>query len=127
VLYEFAMTPDLFDASVIGADSSLSTILVTLLRGFADNCLLANLNKDGWIRHVRENRIETLPPSLKDKLITCLNVLHDRHRLVRHPRRTTGDPVSDNDWLELALESHKRLAFHGIVLSQNLITARTSI
>jgi hypothetical protein len=32
-----------------------------------------------------------------------------------------GDPTSHNEWLDLALESHRRIAFHGIVLSQTLL------
>jgi len=37
VLYEFAMTPDLFDASVANSDGRASIILVELLRGIAEN------------------------------------------------------------------------------------------
>ena len=90
VLYEFAMTPDLFDASVANSDGSASIILVELLRGIAENGLLANLHKDRWLRHVTEKRATTLSPALKDKVLTCLSVLHDRHRLVRHPKCMAG-------------------------------------
>jgi len=121
MLYEFAMTPDLFDASVADTDSSAGVILIELLRGIAENGLLANLHKDRWLRHVSETRITSLSPSLRDKLIACLSVLYDRHRLVRHPKRMNGDPGSDLDWLNLALESHQRIPFHAIVLSQPLI------
>jgi hypothetical protein len=121
VLYEFAMTPELFDASVVNADKAASIILVELLQGIAENGLLANLHKDRWLRHVTETRVNSLSPALRDKVLTCLSVLHDRHRLVRHPRCMNGDPVSDLDWLNLALDSHQRIPFHGIVLSQPLI------
>ena len=123
MLYEFAMTPDVFDTSVVGSDQALSVILVELLRGIADNGLLANLHKDRWARHVKEDRIERLSQSLKDKIIACLNDLHDRNRVVRHPRRMAGDPANDSEWLDLALESHKRVPFYGIVLSQALMVA----
>jgi len=121
VLYEFAMTPNLFDASVIDPDPRASVILVEILKGIAENGLLANLHKDRWLRHVQDQRITTLPPSLKDRILTILNLLHDRHRLVRHPRRHAGDPATDFDWLGLALESHGRVPFHGILLSQDLV------
>jgi hypothetical protein len=49
-LYEFAMTPDLFDASVANSDGRVSVILFELLRGIAENGLLANLHKDRWLR-----------------------------------------------------------------------------
>jgi len=72
VLYEFAMTPDLFDASVANSDGSASIILVELLRGIAENGLLANLHKDRWLRYVTEKRTTTLSPALKDKVLACL-------------------------------------------------------
>ncbi len=121
MLYEFAMTPDLFDASVANTDKSAGVILTELLRGIAENGLLANLHKDRWLRHVTENRATALPPALKDKVFTCLKVLNDRHRLVRHPKCMAGDPDTDQDWLNLAFDSHDRIPFHAIILSQVLI------
>jgi len=120
VLYEFAMTPDLFDASVANSDGRASIILVELLRGIAENGLSANLHKDRWLRHVTEKRATTLSPALKDKVLACLSVLHDRHRLVRHPKCMAGDPGNDKEWLNLAFDSHDRIPFHAIVLSQSL-------
>jgi len=121
LLYEFAITPDVFRVDVVGADPVLELTLVQLLRGLYDNGMVANLHKDRWIRHIRDNHVATLSPTLRDKIITCLNVLENRHRLVRHPRRVQGDPASDKEWLDLALESHGRIALHGIVLSQPLL------
>lgn len=121
MLYEFAITPDVFRPDVVNADPVLGLTLVQLLRGLCDNGLVANLHKDRWIRHIMNNNVATLSPALRDTIITCLNVLHDRHRLVRHPRRLQGDPASDHEWLDLALESHRRIAFYGIVLSQLLL------
>ncbi len=115
------MTPNLFDASVIEPDPRASVILVEILKGIAENGLLANLHKDRWLRHVREHRVSTLPTSLRDRILTILNLLHDRHRLVRHPKRQVGDPATDFDWLQLALDSHHRIPFQGILLSQDLI------
>lgn len=121
VLYEFAITPEVFDVSVVGGNPTLGRVLVELLRGLCDNGMVANLNKDRWIRHVKDDRVQRLVPDLKDKVVACLNTLQDRHRLVRHPRRVVGDPATDTEWLDLALESHGRIPFHGIVLSQNLL------
>ncbi len=121
MLYEFAMTPNLFDASVVDSDPRSGIILVELLKGIAENGLLANLHKDRWLRHVQEQRITTLPASLRDRILTILNLLHDRHRLVRHPKRQGGDPVADLDWLHLALDSHGHVPFHGILSTQDLI------
>jgi hypothetical protein len=122
VLYEFAMTPDVFDTTVVDDDPTLGVALVQLLRGMCDNGLIANLHRDRWARHVMEHRLKRLPPTFRDKVITCLNTLHDRHRLVRHPRRMQGDPTADSEWLELALESHRRIPFHGILLGKVLLS-----
>lgn len=121
MLYEFAMTPDVFDTTVVDADPTLGVILVQLLRGMCDNGLIANLHRDRWVRHVMEQRLTRLSSSLRDKVISCLNTLHDRHRLVRHPRRMQGDPTADSEWLDLALESHRRVPFHGIILTNTLL------
>lgn len=126
MLYEFALTPDVFDANTIEADPILGLTLLQLLRGLCDNGMVANLNKDRWVRHIREKRLEwpaELSPGLRDKIISCLNILHDRHRLVRHPRRVQGDPATDSEWLDLTLESHQRIAFEGIILSPDLLDA----
>jgi hypothetical protein len=122
VLYEFAMTPDVFETSVVDGDPTLGVVLVQLLRGMCDNGLIANLHRDRWARHVKEDHLTRLSPALRDKVIACLNTLHDRHRLVRHPRRMQGDPTADGEWLELALESHRRIPFHSIILSKALLS-----
>lgn len=121
MLREFAMTPNLFEGAFIENDQSFGVILIEILRGIADNGLLANLNKDRWGKHINEERIQSLPPRIKGKVICCLNILRDRHRLVRHPKSTKGDPQSDQEWLEVALESHFHIPFSGIILSKNLI------
>lgn len=120
VLYEFAMTPDLFDDTTHGSDGSAGIILVELLKGIAENGLLANLHKDRWARHVAEDRVASLPPGLRDKVKSCLRLLHDRHRLVRHPKSNHGEPSSDLDWLRLALDSHQNIPFDGIIVGSKL-------
>lgn len=120
MLYEFAMTPDLFGSDFLDTKDAGGTILVEILRGLADYGLLANLHKDRWIRHVEE-RVNSLSPELKHKVFDCLSVLNDRHRLVRHPKSITGNPKSNNDWLKVALDSHDKVPFHAIILSQELM------
>ena len=120
MLYEFAIIPDVFDQSLIVADTALGVILVELLRGISDNGLIADLNKKGWAKYVQAE-VTNLSPALRDKIITCLNILDDRHRLVRHPRSATGDPATGDEWLSVALDSHNRIEFHGIILSDALL------
>lgn len=117
MLYEFFITPDVFDKS--NSDKG-SIILLQLLRNMQKNGLLANPNKGKWVPHV-EKKIEKLKPDLRDKVLTCFKNLKDRHRFIRHPRRRGGDPVTDQDWLDLGLSSHEQIPFHAIILSQKLI------
>jgi hypothetical protein len=76
VLYEFALTPDVFDVTTLDGNSTLSVTLVELLRGACENGLLANLHRDQWLKYV-EARIEKLSPALKDRILSCFKVLHD--------------------------------------------------
>jgi type IV secretory pathway VirB2 component (pilin) len=123
VLYEFAITPDVFNRADFDAQPEIGVILVELLRGLRDNGLVANLHKDRWGVHVSTDMLPQLPLGLRDKLNTCLALLRDRHRLIRHPASADGNPATDLDWLNLALVSHARIPLRGIVLSQNLQVA----
>ncbi len=123
LLYEFALTPDLFDPAVVGVNPQLQIILVQLLRGMGDNGLVANLHNEGWHRHII-TRLGGLPPYLRDQVMECLTILHDRNRLVAHPANVGGDPADDDAWLDLALASHHLVPFYSIFLSQALIDLR---
>lgn len=124
MLYEFAMTPELFGAPFATCNQRAEDILPELLRKIAENGMLANLNKDQWFDHVKKERLATLSessPVLKDKILTCLKVLHDRHRLVRHPKSKSGNPGADRDWLNLVFESHEKIRFDAIISSKELM------
>jgi hypothetical protein len=49
-------------------------------------------------------------------VIHWLSVLHDRNRIVKHPRGSK-DPATEADWLEIAIEEHGKFGFQGIVHS----------
>ena len=127
MLYEFSMTPELFDVSVVGSDKHTGVILVQILRGIAENGLLANLGDDDnqWLSYV-ENRRKALPQALKDQIKECLSTLDKRHRLVRRPKCIKNSPNTDQDWLNLALDSHNRISFYAIILSQELMDSSGS-
>ena len=106
LFYEYAITPDVFDARYISGDQRLEVILPVLLKGIIENGMIANLNKDGWIKQLRGNRLPAVTPvKLKDQLLSLLSILDDRHRLVRHPKSPFGDPDNDSKWFAIALES----------------------
>lgn len=123
MLYEFALTPELFDASIVSTDKRTEIILPQLLNGMLKNGgLLANLNKGKWQRHVEE-KTETLVsdfPDLRDKILTLIRTLDGRNRLIRHPKSKRGVPSTDQDWLNVALDSDKEIPFHALILSQAL-------
>lgn len=123
LFYEYAITPDVFHGDYISADIRLEIILSELLKGICDNGMIANLNKDGWLKLIKNDCLPTLKSAnFRDKLIQYLNTLHDRNRIVRHPKSTHGDPLSDLDWLKLALESHGQIKFDGIIASLPLLS-----
>lgn len=124
-MYEFAIIPDVFDPTELYCNEVRAMAVVQILRGLCDNGLIADLHKGKWTNHV-DDLLAKIPPNLqvqvgvKDKILACLNLLRDRHRLVRHPRRMAGDPATDADWLDLALQSHRRIAFSAILLTEEL-------
>lgn len=126
MLYEFAMTPELFGASFATSNKRAEDILPEILRRIAENGMLANLDKDRWSQDVEE-RLTTLSESspmlkdIKDKILNCLTVLHDRNRLVRHPKSKSGHPRTDQDWLNLAFKSHEKIRFDAIISSKELM------
>lgn len=119
LLYEFAITPDVFDGSVT-ADEASETQLKQILKGVQENGIIADLHRSRWSQHVQDKRAPSLRPEVRDRVLTLLQSLHDRHRIVRHPRRLEGDPASDEQWLELAIASHRRIPFTQIIAGGEL-------
>ena len=125
MLFSFAITPDVFEPWAINDTNREGVIVVTLLRGIADNGLLANLQNGLWLTDVRRIQDEDkASPDLRHKINTCLSVLHDRHRLVKHPKGSHRDEADEYRWLFWALERHQSAAanqFHGIVATEEHI------
>jgi len=122
LFYEYAITPDVFDTSYISSDPRLEVILVELLKGISKNGMIANLNKDKWLKHIELNYLPAIVPlHLKDKICRCLSLLRDRHRIVRHPKATNGDPTTNIAWLTLALESNRNVKLDGIIASRDVL------
>ena len=117
LFYEYAITPDVFDAYMCG-DPRLEVILPELLKGISKNGMIANLNKDGWIKHLDNY---CLPADASIELKVLLKRLKDRNRLVRHPKAENGDPSNDMEWFSLALESHRHIKFDGIIATKQVM------
>ncbi|MHB8954575.1 MAG: hypothetical protein ACYC4U_16510 [Pirellulaceae bacterium] len=125
MLYSFAITPDVFEPWAINDANREGVVIIELLRGLAENGLLANLHNGQWLTQVKRlHDADKASPMLRKDLSLCLEVLHDRHRLVRHPKGSHREDDDDFRWLFWALERHKSHAencFHGIVATGDLI------
>lgn len=125
MLYSFAITPDTFEPWAVKDANREGVILVQLLRGITENGLLANLQNGQWLTHVRQVQdADTTSPDLRDKVNACLTLLHDRNRLVRHPKGSQREEDDEYRWLRWALERHHSHAlnrFHGIVATDEYI------
>ena len=109
MLYHFAITPEVFEPEAINEMTPAGVVLVELLRGMADNGLLANLHAGQWMTHVRRSQEhEDLPTSVRDRIESCLNVLHNRNRLVMHPAGSADYNGNDFRWLHWSIECHRR-------------------
>jgi hypothetical protein len=120
MLYEYAMTPDLYDSRVQDNIMGADIILTQLLRGIAENGLIANLHKDKFVKHVVNDRLPGVSQKTRDRIIACINLLDTRRRVVRHPVSSNGDPVTDFEWLNIVMESQARCPFQAIFLSEDL-------
>lgn len=119
MLYEFAITPDTFDELNYKNHRPNEVSVVQILRGIIENGLIADLHKGKWSSEAIEAKLSKLPPALRDQIRVCLTTLHDRNRLVRHPKHHTS-PVQDEDWLELLLNSDNVIKFQGVILGDDL-------
>lgn len=115
--------PDVFDAHSIENEPALGVALVNLLAEMRHVGLVANLNKDRWSRFVFNEQLPALSPKLRDAIITYLNLLKDRKRLVRHPKRMSQPPQYHSEWLDIALQSHREYPFHGILMGDSLLSS----
>ncbi len=125
MLYHFAITPDVFEPAAIPENSREALILVELLRGIADNGLLANLHDGKWHHTVlAQYDVDSFAPDIRDKLRSCLQLIHDRRRMIRHPVGTERPEDDDFRWLHWAMERHQsdpKYPFKGIVATATYI------
>jgi len=119
MLYEIAITPDVFDAAHVSRDRAHGVEVRELLRQMLVNGLIADLDKGGWRTTVDADLGDWGDPAAKDKVIALINQLGRHHRLVRHPKRLEGRPTSQDHWLRLIQDSHRRVGFDWIVTGED--------
>lgn len=120
MFYEYSITPDVFDPAFLSGGPDAAVILTELLRGICENGMISDLHKSGWSRDIA-TRVKRIPSqSTKTNVMTLLEILKDRKRLVRHPK-ATNVPGDELQWLELAREAHGRARLDAIVLTPDLL------
>ena len=128
MLYELAITPDVFDADHIERDIEHRIELRDLLRHLAEVGMVADLDGQKWRPHVdaclapKQERTS----NASSDLMKVLELLARRHRLAPHPKRKAGPASTDQHWLELIRESHKRTPFNWVVSGERLGVVRLS-
>lgn len=114
MIYEFAVMPEVFNPSQYETAESMRVIMASFFNKIVDNGLISDLNKSEWSSYIRNDIIPHLEFDIKDMVMSYLELLDGRNRLVRHPKIRIP-PGQENKWLYLALESNKRIALHSIV------------
>lgn len=120
LFYEYAITPDVFDPSFLTGDGAHLVTLIQVLRGILDNGVISDLNESGWSEEVARRLKGEFSQMSKTDLMTLLNVLKNRNRLVWHPK-TRDNPSDELEWLELAREAHGRAPLDAIMLTPELL------
>lgn len=127
MFYEYALIPDIFSPDLLYCDPLSETVVTQLLEGIAHNGMIADLHKGG-LKTLIGNLVDSIPDDDPDErrksprsdLQACLELLKDRNRFVRHPKSPIAEPKDASDWLNLALQSHRRQPFDGIVMCDPL-------
>lgn len=102
MLYEVAILPEAFDNTLHSVEIDSSVVLKTVLRDMGDNGLLSDLNESGWRENVLE-RTKTLPPKLRQDIVSAMTLLVQRNRVVMRPKSPV-QIVRDDSWLDVATE-----------------------
>ena len=119
MLYDFAILPEVFDGELLNRQRYLNVIVKELLRGIADNGLVANLDNGRWITYVFQQLAnERGSAAIRDSVKSCLTTLQSRNRIIT--RTHVSSPATNDElrWLTLALECHADCPFEAIVLTE---------
>lgn len=122
MLYQFAITPEVFEYASIKEMSPPGIVLEELLRGICDNGLLADIHAGQWLAAVRKNQLaRELPSELRDSIESLLNVLYSRNRIIRYPLGSAKFQDDDYRWLRWSLERHNADSLTGVFTTDAMI------
>ncbi|PHB37069.1 hypothetical protein [Bacillus wiedmannii] len=117
MLYELALTPELFNKEKLKPRSFELVMLDTAFKEILKNGILANLDNENWIVDVKD-RLDKLEPSVREKFIQFLIRLKDYKRIVAYPSNEIK-PMDDLGWLKHTLRTHEITPFYSVISSLN--------
>lgn len=117
MLLDFAIVPHVFDKSYLESNPEQLYALSALLRDISQRGMITGLNNKDWNKEVLE-RISFLPKNSSEKIISILNTLKSRNRIVGHPKQESIRYAAEPDWIALALNLNEKAAFSTIVSTQ---------
>jgi hypothetical protein len=113
LLAEYALTPDVFDATSYSSDEVCGLHLRTLKEVLLHEGLVRGLRDNAWIKHFDE---AGRPWHKNGKEL--LKKLRTQRRVVPAKAALAHEPTCDADWCREALASHAQLPLAGIVATE---------
>lgn len=125
MLYEFGLSPGIFEKELLTSNHHVARDLVRLLDGLRDNGLIGNLC-DGELRREIARKIASLPSGpLREELRYGLEMLDRRQRFVSRSYIGPGWPDDDATWFQEAVNSHLNHAFYSLVTTQTSVNGQS--
>ncbi|KXO03092.1 hypothetical protein AYK81_28820 [Bacillus thuringiensis] len=115
MLYELALTPELFNKDNLKPRSFELVVMDIVFKEIGKNGILANLDNENWIKDVI-GRLDELEPSVKDKFMKFLIHLKDYKRIATYPSNEIK-PINDLEWLKHTLRAHELTPFYSVISS----------
>ena len=114
MIYEFALTPGVFDPSLCLNRDQWELQLRYLGKGVMTDGLIADLQEGDWSKFVQRKQAEGC---LHLKAKELFRKLRENNRLRSRPSCGADSCLHDSEWLSEALSSHEQEAFQGIITS----------
>jgi len=129
MLKEICIIPQVFDKTFLNEDTWKD--LKSLLENIENSGYIVGLNNNDWKKTIREKIntrviLNNIDEKIVDKFNSILNVLHDRNRIVGHPKGMIK-PTTENDWLKIAYELNDIRSFFAIITTKNTIENTISL
>ena len=114
--HEYALTPQVFQKEYCESDDERRMELLYFLKKLRHNGLIANINKNQWLRLVLEYRND-LSPMYREKLSKAFEYLQDHHRIVEHETILREHLSSEEEWLDVMEEEDRVKPYAAIVFT----------